>query len=97
MRSAAPIVVLPRFEPRTFLGAIERYRVTVMVVAPPILMFLQNYPLVDDYDLSSLKNILCGSAPASKSLIEGSTSRLRRSGRSDGWYWSTRVILNLHG
>jgi len=78
--------VLPRFEPRTFLGAIERYHVTVMVVAPPILMFLQNSPLVDDYDLSSLKNILCGSAPASKSLIEGSASRLRRSGRSDGWY-----------
>ena len=77
------------------MGAIERYRVTVMVVAPPILMFLQNSPLVNDHDLSSLKSILCGSAPASRSLIENTTYRLRRLGRTDGEHRRPELAMRL--
>lgn len=71
-----PIVLLPRFEPKLFLGAIERYRATVMIIAPPILMFFQNAPVVEEYDLSSLRSIISVAAPASKALIENSTNRL---------------------
>ncbi|KAF8333014.1 uncharacterized protein EI90DRAFT_3145249 [Cantharellus anzutake] len=77
------IIVLPRFTPSTFLGAIQRHRVIVMVVAPPLLLFFKNSKLVEDYDISSIRDILTGSAPASKELIEGTTNRLRGRGARD--------------
>lgn len=72
----APIVILPRFEPTSFLEAIERFSITVMVVAPPILMFFLNSPLIEKYNVTSLRTILCGSAPASSALITNTTRRL---------------------
>jgi acyl-coenzyme A synthetase/AMP-(fatty) acid ligase len=47
-----------------------------MIIAPPILMFFQNAPVVEEYDLSSLRSIISVAAPASKALIENSTNRL---------------------
>lgn len=55
-----------------------------MVIAPPILLFFQNSPLVDEYNISSLKTIASGSAPASKELIENVMNRLRRAGAHQG-------------
>ncbi|KAF8300471.1 AMP binding protein [Clavulina sp. PMI_390] len=80
LNRATPIVVLPRFDPQHFLNAIQTYRVTVIVVAPPILLFFQNAPIVDQYDVSSLKTISSGSAPCSKELIENVRARLWKLG-----------------
>jgi 2,3-dihydroxybenzoate-AMP ligase len=41
---------------------IERERVTIGLLTPPLAIGWMESPLVDRYDLSSLKNILCGGA-----------------------------------
>lgn len=39
-----PVVVLPKFDPEQFCGCIERYKVTVAFVVPPIILVLVHHP-----------------------------------------------------
>lgn len=56
------------FEYRTWLSHIATHRITHIVTAPPILVNLAKRPETREYDLSSLRNILCGGAPLSREL-----------------------------
>ncbi|XP_076314405.1 uncharacterized protein LOC143226826 isoform X2 [Tachypleus tridentatus] len=56
------VVVTSRFKPELFLTAVQQYKVTVILLAPPIAQFLVESPLVDKYDLSSVTTILSGAA-----------------------------------
>jgi len=60
------LVCLAKFEPHSFLSAIEKYRIKLLFAVPPIIVFLAKYPLVDKYDLSSLEILYCGAAPLNK-------------------------------
>uniref|UniRef100_A0A240PPP9 Luciferin 4-monooxygenase n=1 Tax=Anopheles epiroticus TaxID=199890 RepID=A0A240PPP9_9DIPT len=71
-----PMVVLPRFEPHLFLGTIQKHRITMASLVPPLVVFLAKSPLVDGYDLSSLHAVLCGAAPLSREIEELVQSRL---------------------
>uniref|UniRef100_K3WMF8 AMP-dependent synthetase/ligase domain-containing protein n=1 Tax=Globisporangium ultimum (strain ATCC 200006 / CBS 805.95 / DAOM BR144) TaxID=431595 RepID=K3WMF8_GLOUD len=62
MYKAKAIVVLPRFQPETFLGTIQKYKLEKALVAPPVMLLLAQHPIVDEYDLSSLQELGCGGA-----------------------------------
>ena len=49
------VVTLPRFDLEDFLRTIQDHKITRAFVAPPILVALAKHPLVDQYDLSSLR------------------------------------------
>ncbi|XP_014093250.1 luciferin 4-monooxygenase [Bactrocera oleae] len=70
------LVYLPKFEEHLFLGAIEKYRVLMAFMVPPLMVFLAKHPLVDKYDLSSLMVLLCGAAPLSKETQDLITERI---------------------
>jgi acyl-CoA synthetase (AMP-forming)/AMP-acid ligase II len=74
--AGATIVTLARFEIETFLAAIQAHRVTQTVVVPPVLLALAKHPVVDRYDLSSLRFIGCGAAPAGPELEQAVADRL---------------------
>ncbi|TMW58582.1 hypothetical protein Poli38472_010141 [Pythium oligandrum] len=61
-------VVLPRFEPETFLGALERYKIEKVHIAPPTALFMAHHPLVDEYDLSGTKYLISAGAPLGKEV-----------------------------
>ena len=46
-----------------FLQAIEKYRVTFAFVVPPIVLDFAKDPLVDKYDISSMRMMNSGAAP----------------------------------
>src|SRR3712207_7762609 len=77
------VVTLPRFDLEHFLRTIQDQRVTRAYVAPPILVALAKHPLVDQFDLSSLRTITSGAAPLDASLAQAVETRLRR-GAPDG-------------
>lgn len=56
-------VFLPKFDQRSFLQAIENYKVTASSVPPPVMVFLSKSPMIDEFDLSSLRLLLSGGAP----------------------------------
>jgi acyl-CoA synthetase (AMP-forming)/AMP-acid ligase II len=72
----ATLVFAPRFELATFLGAVERHRVTRAYVAPPVVLALANDPSVDRTDLSSLRVMTSGAAPLSADLMRRCGERL---------------------
>lgn len=45
-------------------------------MVPPLVIFLAKSPLVDNYDLSTLKHIFCGAAPLKKETEEAVVKRL---------------------
>ena len=70
------VVSLPRFELEGFLGAIQSHRATASIVVPPIALALARHPMVEDYDLSSLRFLGCGAAPLSAELEQECADRL---------------------
>lgn len=71
LRRGNTVVLLKKFELETVLGCIEKYRVTHLYVAPPVMVaFAKRLSLVKKYDLSSLKQIGSGAAPLGKDVME---------------------------
>src|ERR1051326_8066429 len=59
----ATIVIMPRFDLQQFLEAIQKYRVTLSHIVPPIVLKLAKDPMVDKYVLSILKFFFPGPPP----------------------------------
>ncbi|KAJ6495728.1 AMP binding protein [Mycena vitilis] len=80
-----PVVISIRFDPEQFCAAVEKYRISISLIVPPVLVVLARHPVVDKYDLSSLKVLFSGAAPLGQSLVKAVKARLvaKRGGRDD--------------
>jgi acyl-CoA synthetase (AMP-forming)/AMP-acid ligase II len=76
LRAGATVVTMPRFDLARFLELIQRYRATSTIVVPPVVLALAGHPLVDDYDLSSLRFLGCGAAPLGAEVERRCADRL---------------------
>src|SRR5712692_4244362 len=72
----ATVVTMPRFDLEQFLGLIQKYRVTLSHIVPPIVLKLAKDPSVEKYDLSSLKMIFSGAAPLGPELSRECLQRI---------------------
>ena len=72
----ATVVTIPRFDPELFLSLIQKHKVTRINLVPPILLMLAKHPLVDQYDLSSLRELTSGAAPLGDDLAEAVVQRV---------------------
>jgi acyl-CoA synthetase (AMP-forming)/AMP-acid ligase II len=75
LAAGATVVMLPRYELHALLAAIQRHRVTVLAVPPPVLAALARDPAVSGYDLSSLELIVSGGAPLGGELQQRAADR----------------------
>ena len=64
-------VMLRKFEPVAFMKAIEQHRVTRVLAVPAIFNAILHHADRAKYDLSSLRQVIVGGAPASPTLIAG--------------------------
>ncbi|KAK2661530.1 hypothetical protein Ddye_000104 [Dipteronia dyeriana] len=70
------VVVMERFHMKKMLKAVEEFRVTHVVLTPPVVVAMwKGGGLMDGYDLNSLEGALCGSAPLGKGPIAEFTTR----------------------
>ena len=76
LRAGARIVTLPRFELEAFLAMVQEHRVTVVAAVPPLARALARHPLIDRYDLSSLRLVLIGAAPCPTEIERECGARL---------------------
>ncbi|MGH2775052.1 MAG: AMP-binding protein [Actinomycetota bacterium] len=76
LRSGATIVTIPRFDLEQFLELSQRYSTTRAYLVPPVILALAKHPVVDNYDLSSIKLIMSGAAPLSGDLAAAASERL---------------------
>lgn len=61
---------MTKFNLEKFCSVVQSHRATVAYVAPPVVLSLENSPVVQRYDLSSLQMIMSGAAPLSSDLIK---------------------------
>jgi acyl-CoA synthetase (AMP-forming)/AMP-acid ligase II len=72
----ARLVIMSGFDLEQFLGNIANHKCTVAYIAPPVAVALAKHPLVDSYDLSSLRAILSAAAPLDEDLGHAVSDRL---------------------
>ncbi len=66
--SGGEIVLVPRFNARQVLKAIQKHRPTFFIGVPTMFVAFSNLPDVARYDLSSLKGIFVGAAPLTRAI-----------------------------
>jgi len=66
--TGATCVLMERFEPVECLELVQRHRVTLFFVVPPVLLMLSNWPELSKYDVSSLRTTMVGAAPVAPEL-----------------------------
>lgn len=71
-----PVYIMPSFDFLKMLSYIQRYRINLLTVVPPIAVALAKHPAVKDFDLSSLETVVCGAAPLSTEIMEEVQKRL---------------------
>ncbi|WAL65869.1 AMP-binding protein [Amycolatopsis cynarae] len=72
----ARAVVLPGFEPQSYVDAIDRHRVTAVNVVPTMLGMLLSTGVLDRADLSTLDTIVYGASPMPRPILEQGIDRL---------------------
>ena len=68
---------MPKFEIEKFCSIIQNHRITFAYVVPPVVLLLGKHPIVDKYDLSSLRMLNSGAAPLTQELVEAVYKRLK--------------------
>jgi acyl-CoA synthetase (AMP-forming)/AMP-acid ligase II len=76
LRARARLVTMPSFDLEQFLSHIQNHKVTVAFIAPPVAVALAKHPLVDSYDLSTLRAVLSGAAPLDEDLGHAVADRI---------------------
>lgn len=76
LHARARLVIMPSFDLAKFLGYIAEHRCTHAFIAPPVAVALAKHPLIDSYDLSSLRGIMSGAAPLDEDLALAVAERL---------------------
>ena len=76
LAAGATLVVLPRFELESFLQTLETYGVTYAYLAPPIILALAKSPVVERYDVSRLRVVVCGGAPLGPEVAQACRERI---------------------
>jgi 4-coumarate--CoA ligase len=72
----ASLITLPRFDLPQFLQVIQDQKSTFAFIAPPVAVALAKHPIVDQYDLSTIRGMMSGAAPMSEALALAVTERL---------------------
>ncbi|KAF8338754.1 AMP binding protein [Cantharellus anzutake] len=80
IHTGIPTVIMPRFEPELFLSTTQRYRITILKIVPPIILFMNTHPMVDNYDLSSIRYVMSAAAPLGAGPSNNLIARLKAKG-----------------
>lgn len=71
------VVTAPRFDLPQMLELTQQHRITRLFLVPPIVLALAKHPIIDNYDLSSVRQIFSGAAPLGGDIAEAAAARLK--------------------
>ncbi|BFZ59816.1 hypothetical protein YB2330_000837 [Saitoella coloradoensis] len=85
VQDSFPVVMMPSFEMKSFLDIVTKYKVTNLMLVPPIMIRLARDPIVNRYDLSFVKRFQSGAAPLSEEIISIFRKRWPKAGLWQGY------------
>jgi acyl-CoA synthetase (AMP-forming)/AMP-acid ligase II len=81
----ATVLTVPRYDLASLLGLVERHRVTVLPLPPPVMADLAHDPRIDAHDLSAVELVVSGGAPLGAELQRAVAARLPEAVVGQGW------------
>lgn len=85
LRVGAAILIMQRFEIHVLLDLIEKFKVTVAPFVPPIVLAIAKNPIVEKYDISSIRLVMSGAAPLGKELEDALRARIPNATLAQGY------------
>ncbi len=70
------VVTMPRFDLEQALSLVQQHRIAHFYAVPPVVLALAKHPLVDRYDLSSLRSVFSGAAPLGGDVAAAAAARI---------------------
>lgn len=61
---------MPKFDIEQFCKLVQDEKITFSYVVPPVILLLSKHPIVEKYDLSSIRMMSSGAAPLTKELVD---------------------------
>ncbi|CAI9098528.1 OLC1v1035193C1 [Oldenlandia corymbosa var. corymbosa] len=85
VRVGATILIMQKYEINLLLELVQKYKVTIAPFAPPLVLDVAKSPVVDKYDLSSIRMIMSGGAPMGKELEDTVRAKLPNATLGQGY------------
>ncbi|CAL9218547.1 unnamed protein product [Arabidopsis halleri] len=85
LRVGAAILIMPKFEINLLLELIQRCKVTVAPMVPPIVLAIAKSPETEKYDLSSIRVVKSGAAPLGKELEDAVSAKFPNAKLGQGY------------
>jgi len=76
LANGVSVITMPRFDMAQALQLVQKYKVTRFFAVPPMVLGLARSPLVDEYDISSLREVFSGAAPLGADLAAEAAARI---------------------
>jgi acyl-CoA synthetase (AMP-forming)/AMP-acid ligase II len=70
------IVSMPRFDLMEFLAIVQKYKVSILPLVPPIVLGLVKHPAVAQFDLSTVRLVFSGAAPLGEDIAKALATKL---------------------
>ncbi|KAL3475811.1 hypothetical protein BJX99DRAFT_228993 [Aspergillus californicus] len=71
------LVVMAKFDLEKWCQHVQDYRITFSYVVPPVVLLLGKHPIVEKYNLSTMRMMNSGAAPLTQELVEAVYSRIK--------------------
>ena len=68
---------MAKFDIEKFCSVVQNQKITFSYVVPPVVLLLSKHPVVDKYDLSSLRMMNSGAAPLTREIVDALYKRLK--------------------
>ncbi|XP_043709077.1 4-coumarate--CoA ligase 2-like [Telopea speciosissima] len=85
LRSGAAILIMPKFEICALMELVQKFKVTVALLVPPIVLAITKCTIVDNYDLSSIRIVKSGAAPMGKELEDACRAKFPNAKLGQGY------------
>ncbi|XP_045162751.2 uncharacterized protein LOC123527397 [Mercenaria mercenaria] len=95
LQDGGTLVTTPGFDPEGFLKAIVKHKISQLHIVPPIVLFLARHPVVDKFDFSSVRNIICAAAPLGEALTNEFIDRRKKNIRQGYGLTETSPVVAL--
>ncbi|KAG8639524.1 hypothetical protein MANES_14G151400v8 [Manihot esculenta] len=85
LRVGSAILIMQKFEIISLMELVQKYKVSIAPFVPPIVLAIAKSPVVDQYDLSSIRTVMSGAAPMGKELEDTVRAKLPNAKLGQGY------------
>ncbi|KAF2470213.1 4-coumarate-CoA ligase-like protein [Lindgomyces ingoldianus] len=68
MKQRVPVYMMPKFDFLEMLQCIQRFRITDLILVPPVVVAMAKHPATRKFDLSSVERVGSGAAPLGREV-----------------------------